>query len=177
MRFGYEEADHQADRHAPFVTQRGTDRPSAPRMSGEIRKARRKGRPAARWRSDLPSAHSTRCFAPEDKCAILSRDKIRVACHQIFRLRAESTLKAHVPALGRVLVSASGKQGFSSQSWGEEVERKKSRWPSYRFQCYLRNSETVSSPPRERDRFQTVISSGSSDYRYCQCLSFHMYTS
>ena len=56
-------------------------------------------------------------------------------------------------------ISASGKQGLTNQSRGEEVGRKKLRWRTYQVECYLRNSETASSPPRERIRLQTVISS------------------
>ena len=42
----------------------------------------------------------------------------------------------------------------------EEVERKKSRWRTYRLKCYLHKFETTPSPPRERSRLQTTVAQG-----------------
>ena len=100
----------------------------------------------------MPCTHRETCnFVAQYNLPLL------VAWHQMLHLRAKNTLKSHLAA-EHVLISASGKQGLTNQNRDEEVQRKKLRWWTYWFECYLRNSEIASSPS-ERSQLQTVISS------------------
>ena len=103
-------------------------------------------------RGKISQAAGTRCFAAAENPAVLSYDKIRtvrVAC--VFARGHRSSQEKSM------FYFCVWKARFDQFRAGVKieveppsvVEQNKSRWRTYRFECSLRNFETVSSPPRE----------------------------
>ena len=79
-----------------------------------------------------------------------SQDVVVVISFNVLRCQGDLLGTMRLAGIEHVLfmrVESTVWHDLTNQSRGEEVERRKSRWRTYRFDCYLRNFELASSPP------------------------------